>query len=153
MISREIAIASTSFDVISLGALRDGLAGSIMQIAFDLGNLVQWVVLEAALVLPLAAIVAVASKRQFLKILAKDLSAAWAGSATAPISSIFRSGRFFALSARLGVGDFFSRGPLTMLVPGSLSVLTALVSWIMVERPVMAWSKKADEPAGCRMIG
>lgn len=41
-----------------------------MQIAFDLGNLVQWVVLEATLVLPLAAIVAVASKRQFLNILA-----------------------------------------------------------------------------------
>lgn len=113
-----------------------------MQIAFDLGNLVQWVVLEAALVLPLAAIVAVASKGQFLKILAnRSLSGLGRISYGAYLFHLPVWAVLFALSARFGVGDFFSRGPLTMLVAGSLSVLTALVSWIMVERPVMAWSK------------
>ncbi|MHC2454854.1 peptidoglycan/LPS O-acetylase OafA/YrhL [Rhizobium leguminosarum] len=120
-----------------------GLAGSIMQIAFDLGNLVQWVVLEAALVLPLAAIVAVASKGQFLKILAnRSLSGLGRISYGAYLFHLPVWAVLFASSARFGVGDFFSRGPLTMLVAGSLSVLTALVSWIMVERPVMAWSKR-----------
>lgn len=96
-----------------------GLAGSIMQIAFDLGNLVQWVVLEAALVLPLAAIVAVASKGQFLKILAnRSLSGLGRISYGAYLFHLPVWAVLFALSARFGVGDFFSRGPLTMLVAG-----------------------------------
>ncbi|UWU29335.1 acyltransferase [Rhizobium sp. WSM1274] len=126
-----------------------GVVGFIMQIAFDLGNLVEWVLLEGALVLPLTAIVAVASKGQLLKILAnKSLSGLGRISYGAYLYHLPLWAVLLRLSDHFGMGDLFVRGPFTMVVVGSLSTLMALASWVMLERPVMAWSKRVtNRPA------
>ncbi|WP_245510425.1 acyltransferase family protein [Rhizobium pisi] len=87
-------------------------------------------------------IVALASKGQLLAILANPLISGLGRISYGaylyhlPIWTVFLS-----LSTRLGVLDV-SRGPLTMLLVGASSVLAAFVSWVVVERPVMAWSKR-----------
>ncbi|MGZ2484010.1 peptidoglycan/LPS O-acetylase OafA/YrhL [Rhizobium pisi] len=119
-----------------------GLAGLVTLAVFETGDFMEWVVIETALLLPLTVIVALASKGQLLAILANRLISGLGRISYGaylyhlPIWAVFLS-----LSARLGVLDV-SRGPLTMLVVGASSVLAAFVSWVVVERPVMAWSKR-----------
>lgn len=118
-----------------------GLAGVVVQTGLRPGDLMEWVVFEAALLLPLTMIVAFASKGQLLAILANPLVSGLGRISYGaylyhlPIWAVFLS-----LGSRFGVD--VSRGPLTMLIVGASSVLVAFVSWVVVERPVMGWSKK-----------
>jgi peptidoglycan/LPS O-acetylase OafA/YrhL len=119
-----------------------GLAGLVTLAAFETGDFMEWVVIETALLLPLTVIVALASKGQFLKILAnRFVSGLGRISYGAYLYHLPIWAVFISLSTRLGVLDV-SRSPLTMLVVGGSSVLAAFVSWVVVERPVMAWSKR-----------
>lgn len=119
-----------------------GLAGLVTLAAFETGDFLEWVVIETALLLPLTVIVALASKGRLLTILAnKVISGLGRISYGAYLYHLPIWAVLLSFSHRLGAGDF-SRGPLTMLVVGGLSVLTALVSWVLLERPVMAWSKR-----------
>ncbi|MFS2179022.1 acyltransferase family protein [Rhizobium pisi] len=119
-----------------------GLAGLVTLAAFETGDFMEWVVIETALLLPLTVIVALASKGQFVAFLANRLvSGLGRISYGAYLYHLPIWAVFISLGARLGILDV-SRGPLTMLVVGASSVLAAFVSWVVVERPVMAWSKR-----------
>lgn len=119
-----------------------GLAGVVTLAAFETGDFMEWVIIETALLLPLTVIVALASKGQFLEILANRLiSGLGRISYGAYLYHLPIWAVLISLSARFGIIDV-SRGPRTMLVVGGSSVLAAFVSWVVVERPVMAWSKR-----------
>ncbi|WP_280756432.1 acyltransferase [Rhizobium sp. Pop5] len=114
-----------------------GVAGLVTLAAFETGDFIEWVVIETALLLPLTAIVALASKGQCLKILANR---AISGLGRISYGAYLYHLPIWAVFISLGID--VSRGPRTMLVVGASSVLTAFVSWVVVERPVMAWSKR-----------
>ena len=119
-----------------------GLAGLVTLAAFETGDFVEWVVIETALLLPLTLIVALASKGRCLAILANRLlSGLGRISYGAYLYHLPVWAVLLALSERFAVIDD-SRGPLTTAIAGSLSILIALASWLSLERPVMAWSKK-----------
>ncbi|MBB3656523.1 peptidoglycan/LPS O-acetylase OafA/YrhL [Rhizobium sp. BK650] len=118
-----------------------GISGLIILTGFDLGDFVEWVILEAALLLPLVALVVFASKGLLPKILENKFVS---GLGRISYGAYLYHLPIWAVLLKLSddIGFSFSRGLFTMVTVGSLSVLFAWASWMLLERHAISWSNR-----------